>query len=137
EQHQFLDLHVGHEGFATLAFAVVPRPYIDVFTELHADTALSSKFGKQQTSPVEWLVGLAGGALGIRAGAALGIGVVPGYGQSKGRALVTLEYRRPPPKPKPAPPPPPPPPPKPPEPKKEVKPPLPELPDIDDEVELP
>ncbi len=135
QSHQFIDLHIGDEGFVSLAFAAVPKPYITAFTEFHADTALSSQFGKEQSSPVEWLIGANGGWLGFRAGAVLGVGIVPGYGQPRLRVLATLEYRRPAPKPVPKPvPPTAKPPEKPPEP---PKPPTEPLPDIDDEVELP
>ncbi len=84
--------------FASLALAVVPTHWLDLFAELHGDTALSSAFGTTQMSPVEALVGAAGTYHGIRLGAALGVGLVQGYGESSLRALLTLEYRRPAPK---------------------------------------
>jgi outer membrane protein OmpA-like peptidoglycan-associated protein len=104
EAREYLGLHVGDELFASLALAVVPKPWLDLFAELHGDTAMSSAFGTAQMSPVEALVGAAGTYHGVRLGAALGVGLVSGYGESSLRALLTLEYRRPAPKPVAAPP---------------------------------
>jgi outer membrane protein OmpA-like peptidoglycan-associated protein len=104
EAREYLNLHVGDEVFASLALAVVPKPWLDLFAELHGDTAMSSDFGAKNVSPVEALVGAAGTYKGVRLGAALGIGLVSGYGNSSLRALLTLEYRRPAPKPVEAPP---------------------------------
>lgn len=98
EAREYLGLHVGDEVFASLAVAVVPTRWLDLFAELHGDTALSSAFGTTQMSPVEALLGAAGTYHGVRVGAALGIGLVQGYGESSLRALLTLEYRRPAPK---------------------------------------
>jgi OmpA-OmpF porin, OOP family len=134
EARQYRDLTIGHEVFASLALAIVPRPFIDVVAELHVATALSSSFGNAAVSPVEALLGVGGGVAGFHAGVAAGLGIVDGFGTPRVRALVTLEYRRPAPKPVllaslgtlPTPPRP--------VPKAE---PLPELPDIDDQVELP
>jgi outer membrane protein OmpA-like peptidoglycan-associated protein len=98
EAREYLGLHVGDEVFASLALAVVPTRWLDLFAELHGDTAMSSAFGTAQMSPVEALLGAAGTYHGVRLGAALGIGLVQGYGESSLRALLTLEYRRPAPK---------------------------------------
>jgi outer membrane protein OmpA-like peptidoglycan-associated protein len=74
---------------------VVPRPYIDVSVELHAATSLSSRFGAASQSPVEALIGLGGGVAGFRLAAAVGVGLVDGWGAARVRALLLVEYRRP------------------------------------------
>lgn len=91
---QLYDLRVGNECFASLALAVAPKPYFDALVELHADSALDGGFGQAQRSPVELLFGVGGGARGVRAGVAAGVGLVDGYGVPRVRALVTLEVRR-------------------------------------------
>jgi len=137
----YRDLDVGQEIFASLALAIVPLPFLDVLAELHATTALSTEFGQARQSPVELLIGLGGGWRGFHVQAAAGFGLVDGYGQPRARALLSVEYRRPPPpapaptrviamRPLPVPPPaPPPPPPKAVEPAKE-EPPTPEEPSV-------
>jgi outer membrane protein OmpA-like peptidoglycan-associated protein len=97
EARRYGDLEVGHQGFASLALTIAPSRYVDGTIELHGTTALSSRFGEGQTSPVELLAGLGGGAKGLRVGAAAGIGLVDGFGAPRVRAFATLEYRIPPP----------------------------------------
>lgn len=95
QERQYVDLSVGNELFASLAASVAPRPYLALFGELHADTAMSARFGEAQRSPVEALLGASGGARGLKLTAAVGVGVVDGFGTPRVRALLTLEYRRP------------------------------------------
>ena len=95
EEKQYLDLRVGNEVMASAALALTPRPYITALLEVHGDTAMSSRFGAAQQSPVEVLLGLNGGAKGVRVGAAVGVGAVSAYGSPRIRALATLEYRIP------------------------------------------
>jgi outer membrane protein OmpA-like peptidoglycan-associated protein len=97
EARRYGDLEVGHQGYASLALTVAPSRYVDGTIELHGTTALSSRFGEGQTSPVEMIGGIGGGAKGLRVGAAAGIGIVDGFGAPRVRAFATLEYRIPPP----------------------------------------
>lgn len=103
--HTFGDLAVGNEVFGKIALAVVPKPWISAGIELHGDSAMDSRFGQRQVSPVEALLSLGGGARGVRATAGAGLGVVDGWGAPRVRAMLTVEYRREPPakKPRPAP----------------------------------
>ncbi len=94
QERQYIDLKVGDEVFGSLAVAVKPRPWIDGLVELHADTAMSSQFGVRQVSPVELLLGLGGGARGVRVGGVFGVGLVDGFGAARFRALLTVEIRR-------------------------------------------
>lgn|GEM_PF-2958709 len=93
----FGELAVGNEVFGKVALAVVPKPWITAAIELHADSAMDSRFGQRQVSPVEALVSLGGGAHGFRATAGAGLGVVDGWGAPRVRAMLSLEYRREPP----------------------------------------
>jgi len=141
EARQYHDLEVAHQAFASLALTIAPSRFIDGTIELHGTTALSSRFGEGQSSPLEVIAGLGGGALGIRVGAAVGLGLVDGFGAPRARALATLEYRwAPPPRVHtasraPSPPRPPSPPPRA-EPLEDSDEPLPELPLHDDDIAM-
>lgn len=132
DARQLMNLTIGDELFASLALDVVPRPWLDALVELQGASAMSGAFGEAAESPLEALIGVGGGARGVRVHAAVGFGLVSGWGAPRVRALVTVEYRRPeklgaarpvmlartPPRPI-------------------LPPPLPSLPDIDDQVALP
>lgn len=86
------DLTIGHEAFAAAAVGVRPAPWVDLFGELHADTALSDKAFQPGVTPVEVLAGLGGHYAGFAAQAAVGFGVVEGYGSPRVRVIVGLSY---------------------------------------------
>lgn len=91
-ERRYVDLFIGHELTAALAVAVVPHRRLDLVAELHANTALSSRFGEASTSPIEFLVG-AGVHVGpFRFGAAAGAGLVDGYGAPRYRVLASVTF---------------------------------------------
>jgi OOP family OmpA-OmpF porin len=93
-ERQFENLTIGHEFTAALAVAIVPTKLLDVVIELHADSALSSQFGSAAVSPVEALLGLGLHAGPVRFGAALGAGLVDGYGSPRFRFLLSVTYQK-------------------------------------------
>src|SRR5207249_1101614 len=67
-------------------------PYLEIFGELHVDTALSSQAFGSATTPTEVLLGIGGRVRGWHARAAIGVGAVQGYGDPRVRAVITIGY---------------------------------------------
>lgn len=95
EELSYSDLRVGNELFGVAAVGGRPLPWLDLFGEAHIDTALTSRIFEKSVTPVELIGGASGRLGGFAVTAAVGFGVVEGWGSPRMRVLAGVSYSPP------------------------------------------